>query len=342
MNLDNLLIKNLLPDQIIRFGIRNLLKQRLKSERKNSPEEQKKHFMGLVNYLSENPIAVNTAEANEQHYEVPTEFYKNVLGAQLKYSSGFWEYGANNLDEAENDMLALTCERAQLINGQEILELGCGWGSLTLFMAEKYPDSNITAVSNSRTQKEFIDGEAGKRGLKNITVITSDINDFEINKKFNRVVSVEMFEHLRNYKTVFNKIYDWLESDGQLFIHIFSHNKYAYLFEVKDDTDWMAKYFFTGGIMPSDNLLLYFSENFEVKNHWVVDGKNYERTANAWLDNMDNNKYAIMNLFSKIYGEENRIKWWVYWRVFFMSCAELWGYKNGNEWFVSHYLFKKV
>ena len=341
MNIDNLLTKDILPDPLIRYGIRNLLRQRLDSERKNSAEEQQKHFMKLVNYLNENPIAVNTSDANEQHYEVPTEFFKKVLGRHLKYSSGYWEAGAENLDEAEKDMIELTCERAGLSNGQDILELGCGWGSLTLFMAEKFPASQITAVSNSRTQKKYIDTEAEKRGLKNVTVITADINQFEIDKRFDRIVSVEMFEHMRNYKTLFGKIYNWLKPEGQLFVHIFTHNKYAYLFEVKEDTDWMAKYFFTGGIMPSDNLLFYFTDNYQIKNHWIVDGKNYEKTANAWLENMDRNKDSILKIFSETYGEENKIKWWVYWRVFFMSCAELWGFKNGNEWFVSHYLFKK-
>lgn len=341
MNIDNLLVKDIFPDPLIRYGIRNLLKQRLNSEKKNNAADQQKHFMELVKYLNENPIAVNTKDANEQHYEVPTEFFKMVLGKHLKYSSGYWEVGASNLDESEKDMLELTCQRAELSNGQEILELGCGWGSLTLFMAEKYQDSQIIAVSNSRTQKKHIDTEAEKRGLKNVTVITADINHFEIDKRFDRIISVEMFEHMRNYRTLFGKIFNWLKPEGQLFVHIFTHNKYAYLFEVKDDTDWMAKYFFTGGIMPSDNLLFYFTDNFQIKNHWIVDGKNYEKTSNAWLENMDNNKEEILKLFAETYGEENKIKWWVYWRVFFMSCAELWGFKNGNEWFVSHYLFKK-
>jgi cyclopropane-fatty-acyl-phospholipid synthase len=341
MNIDNLLTKDILPDRVIRFGIRNLLKQRLNSEKKNNASEQQRHLMALVNYLNENPIAVNTADANEQHYEVPTEFYKMVLGKHLKYSSGYWEKGAKNLDESEKDMLELTCQRAKLTNGQDILELGCGWGSLTLFMADKYPDSQIIAVSNSRTQKKHIDAEAEKRGFKNVNVITADINQFEIDKRFDRIVSVEMFEHMRNYRTLFSKIYNWLKPEGQLFVHIFTHNKYAYLFEVKNETDWMAKYFFTGGIMPSDNLLFYFTDSFQIKDHWIVEGRNYEKTSNAWLEKMDRNKDEILKLFSKTYGEENKIKWWVYWRVFFMSCAELWGFKNGSEWFVSHYLFKK-
>jgi cyclopropane-fatty-acyl-phospholipid synthase len=341
MNLDKILTRNLLPDFVIRFGIRKLLAERLKQEKRSNAEEQQESFMKLVNLLRESPIAVNTPEANEQHYEVPTDFFKAVLGKNLKYSSGYWKSEDVGLDQSETDMLELTCERAGIRNNEEILELGCGWGSLTLFMAAKFPGSRITAVSNSKTQKEYIDIEANKRGLNNVTVITADINHFQIDKKFDRIVSVEMFEHMRNYSALFTKVHGLLKQDGELFIHIFTHHKYAYLFEVKDETDWMAKYFFTGGIMPSDHLLFYFTEGFRTINHWIVDGRHYEKTSNAWLANMDRNKEMILSLFSRTYGEENKIKWWVYWRVFFMSCAELWGFKNGQEWFVSHYLFKK-
>ena len=340
--IESLLTKNLLPDRLIRFGIRKLLKERLKEEKKPGPEAQQDHLMKFISMLKESPIAVNTADANEQHYEVPTSFYQKVLGKNLKYSCGLWEEGDNNLDESERKMLELTCRRTGIKNGEEILELGCGWGSLTLFMAEKFNGCMITAVSNSRTQKEYIDSEASRRGLKNITIITADMNEFNINRKYDRVVSIEMFEHMRNYSALFTKINGWLKPGGEIFIHIFSHREYAYLFEVVDETDWMAKYFFTGGIMPSNHLLLYFANNFEVKNHWVVNGEHYEKTSNAWLANMDRNKDSILKLFSETYGEKNKIKWWVYWRVFFMSCAELWKYKNGEEWIVSHYLFKRI
>lgn len=341
MNIDKILEKNLLPDYVIRFGIRRLLKQRLLKEQKSTLEEEKETLIKLVEYLKQSPIAVNTLDANEQHYELPTRFFQTVLGEHVKYSCGYWEKGDVTLDESEKAMLQLTCERAGIQNGESILELGCGWGSLTLFMAEKFPKSDIAAVSNSKTQKEYVDGEAQKRGLTNITVITSDINDFSTEKEFDRIVSVEMFEHMRNYKALLEKVRDFLKPGGELFVHIFSHHKYAYLFEVKDNTDWMAKYFFTGGIMPSDNLLLYFATDFETKNHWIVNGEHYEKTANAWVKKMDANKDEILKMLAETYGEENKIKWWVYWRVFFMSCAELWGYKGGKEWFVSHYLFKK-
>lgn len=340
--IESLLTKNLLPDPLIRFGIRKLLKERLKEEKKQSAEAQQDHLMKLISMLKESPIAVNTANANEQHYEVPTSFYRKVLGKNLKYSCGFWEEGDNNLDESERKMLELTCRRAGIKDGDEILELGCGWGSLTLFMAEKFHGCRITAVSNSRTQKEYIDSESSRRGLKNVTVITADMNEFAIDKKYDRIVSVEMFEHMRNYAALFSNIHGLLKPGGELFIHIFTHREYSYLFEVKNETDWMAKYFFTGGIMPGNNLLFYFSGKFEVKNHWIINGRHYEKTSNAWLKNMDRNKDSILKLFSEIYGGKNKIKWWVYWRVFFMSCAELWGYKNGEEWMVSHYLFKRI
>lgn len=340
--IDRILEKNLLPDFLIRMGIKKLLKERLTQYSNLNADEHKESFMNLVNSLKDSPLAVNTTEANEQHYEVPTEFFKTVLGERLKYSCGFWKEDTKELNEAEENMLKLTCERANIKDGEKILELGCGWGSLSLYMAEHFPNSSITAVSNSSTQKEFIDGEAKQRNLSNLTIITSDMNEFNIDEKFDRVVSVEMFEHMRNYEILFNRISNWLKPDGELFVHIFTHQKSAYLFEVKDDTDWMSKYFFTGGIMPNDHLLLYFSKQFEINNHWVVNGEHYKKTSRAWLENMDANKEKVLELFSETYGAENAVKWFSYWRIFFMSCEELWGYQKGNEWFVSHYLFKRL
>ncbi|MBI9071521.1 MAG: class I SAM-dependent methyltransferase [Melioribacteraceae bacterium] len=340
--IDNLLKQNLLPDSLIRFGIKRLLKQRLNSEHSGSVEEEKTKFMELINTLKKSPIAVNTADANEQHYEVPTQFYQYALGKNLKYSCGYWDKSTKTLDEAEDKMLELTCKRANIKDGESVLELGCGWGSLTLYMAKNFPNAKITALSNSATQREHILDEAKKLKLENVEIITADINDFSTDRKFDRVVSVEMFEHMRNYETLFNNISNWLKDNGELFVHIFSHKKYAYLFEVKDETDWMSKYFFTGGIMPSDNLLLYFAKKFEVANHWIVNGTHYQKTSEAWLSNMDKNKKSIVPLFEETYGKQNVNMWWAYWRIFFMSCAELWGFKNGKEWFVSHYLFRKV
>lgn len=340
---NSLLEKNKIPDALIRTGIRNLLKQRLKDERKGNVEAQQAHLMALIEELKATPtIAINTQEANEQHYEVPTEFYKYCLGKHLKYSSGYWKPGVTDIDTSEKAMLELTCQRAELQNGQQVLELGCGWGSLSLFMAAKYPQSTFTVVSNSRTQKQYIDEQAKLRGISNLTVITNNINDFKLNQTFDRIVSVEMFEHMRNYKMLMQLVAGLLKADGKLFVHIFTHKEYAYKFEVLDETDWMSKYFFTGGIMPSDDLLLYFNEHLSIEQHWHVSGLHYSKTSEAWLQNMDKHKAKIMPLFENTYGKDQAVKWWVYWRIFYMACAELWAYNGGEEWIVSHYLFKKA
>ena len=341
MNIDRLLETNVLPDPLIRVGIRRLLRARLRSEKKESPEAQQQ-LMDLIEKLKQSPIAVNTPDANAQHYEVPTDFFRLVLGPHMKYSCCYWTTGTPDLGSAEEAMLRLTCERAELSDGQHILELGCGWGSLTLFMAARYPNSHITAVSNSKTQKVSIDDEARRRGLRNIDVITADMNRFETDRTFDRVVSIEMFEHMRNYQRLLQNIARWLKDDGKLFVHIFTHKEFSYLFEVKEETDWMSKYFFTGGIMPSDHLLLYFNDALRVEQHWRVSGTHYQRTAEAWLTNMDNHRTEILPILASTYGRDQGTKWWTYWRVFFMACAELWGSFSGEEWFVSHYLFTKT
>jgi cyclopropane-fatty-acyl-phospholipid synthase len=338
---NSLLEKNKIPDSLIRIGIRRLLKQRLRDENKGNVEAQQAHLMALIDELKASPIAINTADANEQHYEVPTEFYQYCLGRHLKYSSGYWNPGVADIDTSEKDMLELTCQRAELQNGQTVLELGCGWGSLSLFMAAKYPQSQFTVVSNSRTQKMYIDEEARKRNISNLTVITVNINDFKPGQTYDRVVSVEMFEHMRNYQKLMNLVANALKPDGKLFVHIFTHKNYAYKFEVIDESDWMSKYFFTGGIMPSDDLLLYFNEDLHIEKHWHVSGTHYAKTSEAWLKNMDAHKAEIMPLFEKTYGNNQALKWWVYWRLFYLACAELWAFNNGNEWLVSHYLFNK-
>ncbi|MBK0379883.1 SAM-dependent methyltransferase [Mucilaginibacter segetis] len=339
---DKLVEKNKVPDFLLRRGIRTLLRQRLIDEDMGNVEAQQAHLMKLIARLKASPIAVNTADANEQHYEVPTEFYEYCLGKNLKYSSGYWKNGVLDIDTSEVDMLELTCQRAELVNGQDVLELGCGWGSLSLYMAAKYPESNFKVVSNSRTQKKHIDKQAKLRSINNLTVLTADMNTFEISDKFDRVVSVEMFEHMRNYQLLLKKVASFLKPDGKLFIHIFTHKEYAYLFEVKDETDWMSKYFFTGGIMPSDDLMFYFNDDLLVEQHWHVNGTHYAKTAEAWLKNMDSHKKQIMHIFEDTYSKANAVKWWVYWRLFYLACAELWSYNKGNEWMVSHYLFHKA
>ncbi|MFL6547066.1 MAG: SAM-dependent methyltransferase [Povalibacter sp.] len=336
--------KGWVPDFLIRREIRRLLAQRLDEEDLGNPEAQQAHFMSFLDNLRGSAIAIHTEAANEQHYEVPAAFFESVLGRHLKYSSGYFPAGVESLDEAEAEMLRLTAARAQLSDGERILELGCGWGSLTLFMAARFPNSSITAVSNSRSQREFILKRARERGLTNIHVLTCDVNalSFPTDTQFDRVVSVEMFEHLRNYRDLLNRIAAWLTPNGTLFVHIFTHKSFAYPFIVRDESDWMAKYFFTGGIMPSDDTLLYFQDELTLERHWRVDGKHYQKTAEAWLTNMDRARERITPILIQTYGDTQAQRWWNYWRVFFMSCAELWGYREGTEWGVSHYLFKKA
>ena len=334
--IDSLLEKNLLPDWLVRIGIRRLLAQRIREE---TPRYDRAAY---VADLKTRGLAEQTAAANEQHYEVATPFYQHCLGARLKYSGCLYPTGKESLDQAEELMLALYAERAQLADGQHILELGCGWGSLCLYNAARFPKAQITAISNSRTQKEHIDTEARKRGLTNLRIITCDINAFDIAPaQFDRVVSVEMFEHLKNYQLLFKNIARWLKPGGLLFTHIFTHHAFSYHFVARDSTDWMSRYFFTGGQMPAHDLFMQFQADLTLVSDWKVNGRHYQQTAEHWLQNMDAHRDEIMPLFRDTYGPDQAVKWWAYWRVFYMSCAELWGYKNGEEWLVSHYLFRK-
>lgn len=342
-SLNDLLATGRIPDSAVRFGIRRRLATTLKEYVHEDPAAARQSVLDHARGLRDAPIAINTADANEQHYEVPTEFYQLCLGPRLKYSSGFCNNPSDTLAQAEENMLALTCEHADLHDGQRVLELGCGWGSLTLWMAEKYPNSEITAVSNSATQKKHIDAQAKQRGLNNVTIRTADMNAYagEGDNVFDRAVSVEMFEHMKNYQELMRRISAWLKPGGTLFVHIFTHRTAAYHYEVRDDSDWMAKYFFTGGQMPSDDLLLYFQDDLKIVDHWALPGTHYQHTAEAWLTNMDANEDRIRTIFDATYGPENTTKWWHYWRIFYMACAELWGYENGTQWLVSHYRFQK-
>ena len=331
----------LMPDFLIRYGIRKLSQQRLMEISAGNTEvasEIRNHFFQSMRQAQ---IAPLPEMANAQHYEVPAAFFDLVLGKHRKYSSCFWPNGVHTLDQAEQQALNQTCQHANLQNGQAILELGCGWGSLSLWMARHYPDSQITSVSNSKSQRDFILAIAKKEKLNNLNVITCDMNHFEINQQFDRIVSVEMFEHMRNYAVLFEKISLWLAPQGQFFMHIFCHKDVPYAFEVQGDDDWMSQFFFSGGFMPSDDTPSQFQTHLKLARQWRWDGTHYEKTANAWLANMDQNEAVINGILADCYGSENVVLWRQRWRIFFMACAELFGYQGGQEWWVSHYLFEK-
>ena len=333
--------KGILPDFFIRLGISKLCGQRLTDANDLSLKAKEEKHQKWVDILMESPIALVPEKANEQHYEVPPRLFELVLGAKLKYSSGYWPQGTSTLDDSEVEMLKLTSKRAALSDGQEVLELGCGWGSLTFHMALTYPNSKITAVSNSNDQRQFIEKKCDELKIKNIKVITADMNDFSSEKTFDRVVSIEMFEHMRNYDELLKRVSEWLKKDGKLFVHIFSHKEIAYPFEDKGEGDWMAREFFSGGQMPSHKLLTCFSSRMKIEKDWRVEGTHYEKTSLAWLNKMDENKKEVLKLFEKTYGKNEASTWFQRWRIFFMSCEVLFGFNKGSEWGVSHYLFEK-
>jgi len=331
--------RGLVPDSLTRLGMRRLMKSRLAAEAGDRGEQQFEIYQQRLAELRRSPVAIETARANEQHYEVPAAFFERVLGRHLKYSCCLFDDETSSLDAAEEAMLRLTTERAGLADGQRVLELGCGWGSLTLWMAAQFPGSRITAVSNSSSQRQFILARARDRGIHNVEVITADANVFATGQRFDRVVSVEMFEHVRNYATLMERISGWLEPGGKLFVHIFCHRSLMYPFTVEGDSDWMARYFFTGGLMPSEHTLLNFQDHLRLERQWRVSGTHYERTANAWLANQDRARGGIMPVLADAYGRREAALWFQRWRMFFMAVAELFGYAGGTEWLVGHYRF---
>lgn len=337
---DTLLDRGLLPDALIRFGIRRLLRQRLRQQHVDDPERVQEELMAHLAAGASAPIAEQTAAANAQHYEVPAAFYAAVLGQHRKYSSGLWTAADDTLDTAAARMLQLTCDRGQLQDGMRVLDLGCGWGSLSLWIARHYPHCQVLGVSNSNNQRLDILQRAAAAGLRNVEIVTADANAFAPDRSFDRVFSVEMFEHMRNWRLLLERIASWLQPDGRFFLHIFTHRNAGYPFVADGDGDWMAREFFTGGQMPADSQLLYLQDHLAVEAHWRVRGTHYQRTSEAWLQNMDAAKATLQPLFAATWGDRATTMWHR-WRVFFMACAELWGFRAGSEWFVSHYRLRR-
>ncbi|MHC4398901.1 MAG: SAM-dependent methyltransferase [Planctomycetota bacterium] len=330
-----------LPDWLIRIGIRRLLAARLRKEDRGDVEHQRETQELFLEELRESPIAIATDDANRQHYEVPTEFFQQVLGPRMKYSCCYFPKEDTTLAEAEEAMLALFCGRADLEDGMEVLELGCGWGSLCLWIAEKHSGCRVMAVSNSNSQREFIESEARDRNLANLEVVTANVAEFSTDRRFDRVVSVEMFEHVRNHPRLMGNIAEWLEDHGNLMVHIFCHRQFAYPYETEGADDWMGRHFFTGGIMPSDDLLLHYQRDLTLEKRWSVSGTHYAKTLEAWLQNCDHRRNQLRSLFEADLGKRDGPRQLQRWRIFFMACAELFNYRRGREWFVSHYRFAK-
>ncbi len=334
--------RGLVPESLERWGIRRLLRRRLEQTVQKMDSGREESIQLWADVMRNSPVALVPEAANEQHYEVPADFYAQVLGPHRKYSSAYFPPGVTDLAEAEASMLALTCERAKLAEGQRILELGCGWGSLTLWMAENYRTAKITAVSNSNSQRQWILEQARARGIENVQVITCDMNEFQASGRYDRVVSVEMFEHMRNWEKLLGRVRGWIEEEGRVFLHVFAHQKLCYPFEVAGANDWMAEHFFTGGMMPSHDLLRFLDIPFEVEHDWVVNGTHYEKTSEAWLQNLENRRDEIWPILERTYGVDQASRWFHRWRLFFISCAELFGFDAGEEWIVSHFLLKPV
>jgi cyclopropane-fatty-acyl-phospholipid synthase len=340
MSVIELCERGLVPDPLARFGMRRLIAQRLADE---SAGDAAGRHRALVRQLRESPVAIHAQDANAQHYEVPAEFFRLHLGPRLKYSCCLYETPAATLAQAEDAMLEQYVQRAGLADGQAVLDLGCGWGSLSLWLAQKFPRARITGLSNSHGQRAFIEQRARERGLSNLRVVTANVAEFDFppgEAGFDRIVSIEMFEHMRNYATLLARVARWLAPDGRLFVHVFAHRALAYPFEVRDGSDWMSRHFFTGGLMPSRDLLAEFQDDLVLAQRWWLDGTHYERTANDWLAGMDAQRAAILAAFRPAYGAEAE-RWVRRWRMFYMAVAELFGFRGGTEWGVGHYLFTR-
>ena len=331
----------LVPDRVIRAGIRRLSRRRQHEIQADDCSAASDDLNEFCSMMARSPIAPVPARANEQHYEVPPAFFALALGQHRKYSCCYWPEDIDTLDDAEAASLRISCERAGIEDGMTVLDLGCGWGSLSLWIARNFPNCKVTSVSNSAPQRQYICAEAEKSGLDNVHVITRDMNEFDSSDTYDRIVSVEMFEHMRNYPELFRRISTWLNPGGKFFMHIFCHRLTAYEFLDQGPADWMSRHFFTGGIMPSADLPLRFQQHLSIESRWMWDGRHYQQTANAWLHNMDQRKDEIMPVLRNTYGEKNAATWFMRWRIFFMACAEMFGLDNGQEWMVGHYLFSR-
>jgi cyclopropane-fatty-acyl-phospholipid synthase len=323
-----------LPDVITRAGIAMLVDRTGRQLERNDSEAEKAFAATMACY----PIAVRPDAANAQHYELPPEFFALILGPRRKYSCCLYA-GARTLAEAEERALEATAAHAALADGQDILELGCGWGSLTLSMAERFPNARITAVSNSHAQRRFIESEAARRGFHSLRVITADMNDFDPARQFDRVLSVEMWEHMSNWQALLFRVRGWLHAEGRLFLHVFSHRSMPYRFDHTDPTDWIAQHFFTGGIMPSHGLIRHLDRNFIVEQDWRWSGEHYRRTAEDWLKNFDDHGAEIDIILRTAYGWDAAL-WKRRWRLFFLATSGLFGARRGDAWGVSHYLLR--
>lgn len=329
------------PDAAVRFGIRRLVRQRLAQLAPRDCERAAVMLEQFVDAMRKAPVAPLPERANEQHYELPPALLAAALGPRRKYSCCYWPEGVTTLAAAEEAALAATCERAELADRQRVLELGCGWGSLTLYLAQHYPRAEIVAVTNSRPQRDHVTATAAERGLANVRVVVADMNSFATGERFDRVVSVEMFEHMRNWPEIFERVAGWLEPDGKFFMHVFCHRSTPYEFVDSGPSDWMSRYFFAGGMMPSDDLPLRFQRHLELERRWRWNGTHYQRTADAWLANFDERAGTVGPILAAAYGTERAEQWRQRWRMFFMACSELFGFGGGQEWHVSHYLFAR-
>uniref|UniRef100_A0A7C4LQN6 Class I SAM-dependent methyltransferase n=1 Tax=Schlesneria paludicola TaxID=360056 RepID=A0A7C4LQN6_9PLAN len=329
------------PEWAARMAIRRLCGVRLREDRLRSTEDRERELQAFLADMARSPIAPVPEAANQQHYELPAEFFAAVLGPRQKYSCCYWESADTTLAEAEEAALSLTCQRADLADGQAVLELGCGWGSLSLWMAEHYPRSRVTAVTNSQVQRGWIEQRAAERGLDNVRVLAADMNDFQPQgQTFDRIVSVEMFEHMRNYERLLERIAGWLRPQGKLFVHLFCHRRLVYPYHTEGPANWMGRYFFTGGLMPSEDLLSRFGRHLRVAEQWRWNGRHYQRTAEAWLQNLQRQRVVVLPILAEVYGADAAARWFHRWRLFFLAVAEMFGLNGGEEWFVSHALLQ--